>query len=127
MTPEAKYGQTAPAPVTILPELAIDMSEGQPPLSNLGKTEVPVHVLPELAPDFGPTVPALHLQLTLRPGVPPWQVSVDLFRLYAAVTGVPWLIRAEDSDYSTGPDSRRGGLGGDPGYPSEQSAKGDDL
>lgn len=32
-------------------------------------------------------------------------------------TGVPWLIRAEDGDYSTGPLSRRGGLGGGPGYP----------
>ncbi|MBI3823296.1 MAG: hypothetical protein HY289_11555 [Planctomycetes bacterium] len=35
----------------------------------------------------------------------------------ADYTGVPWLIRAEDSDYSTGPDSRRGGLAGSPGYP----------
>jgi hypothetical protein len=34
----------------------------------------------------------------------------------ANYTGVPWLIRAEDGDYSTGPDSRRGGLGGGPGY-----------
>jgi hypothetical protein len=35
----------------------------------------------------------------------------------ADYTGVPWLIRAEDADYSTGPESRRGGLGGGPGYP----------
>jgi hypothetical protein len=85
MTPESAYGQTAPASVTILPELAIDMSEGQSLPSELGKTEVPVHVLPELALDFGASVPALRLQLTLQPGVPPWQVSLDLFRLYAAV------------------------------------------
>jgi hypothetical protein len=35
----------------------------------------------------------------------------------ARYSGVPWLIRAEDGDYSTGPDSRRGGLQGSPGYP----------
>ena len=35
----------------------------------------------------------------------------------ARYTGVPWLIRAEDGDHSTGPDSRRGGLAGGPGYP----------
>jgi hypothetical protein len=35
----------------------------------------------------------------------------------ANYTGVPWLIRAEDGDYNTGPDSRRGGLSGGPGYP----------
>ncbi len=35
----------------------------------------------------------------------------------ANYTGVPWLIRAEDGDHSTGPDSRRGGLGGGPAYP----------
>ena len=37
--------------------------------------------------------------------------------LAADYTGVPWLIRAEDGDYSTGPISRRGGLAGGPGYP----------
>jgi len=35
----------------------------------------------------------------------------------AHYTGVPWLIRAEDGDYSTGPDGRRGELTGGPGYP----------
>ena len=35
----------------------------------------------------------------------------------ARYSGVPWLIRAEDGDHSTGPASRRGGLGGGPGYP----------
>jgi hypothetical protein len=35
----------------------------------------------------------------------------------AQLTGVPWLIRAEDGLHSTGPDTRRGGLGGGPGYP----------
>src|SRR5436305_1522479 len=37
--------------------------------------------------------------------------------LAANYTGVPWLIRAEDGDHSAGPVSRRGGLGGGPGYP----------
>lgn len=31
--------------------------------------------------------------------------------------GVPSLIQADDGSHSTGPDSRRGGLGGGPGYP----------
>jgi len=31
--------------------------------------------------------------------------------------GVPCLIRADDGLHSTGPESRRGGLGGGPGYP----------
>ena len=35
----------------------------------------------------------------------------------ANFTGVPWLIRAEDGDYQAGPQSRRGGLAGGPGYP----------
>jgi hypothetical protein len=35
----------------------------------------------------------------------------------ARYSGVPWLIRAEDGDHTTGPNSRRGGLGGGPGYP----------
>jgi hypothetical protein len=35
----------------------------------------------------------------------------------ATYSGVPWLIRAEDGDYSTGPAERRGGLMGAPGYP----------
>jgi hypothetical protein len=37
--------------------------------------------------------------------------------LGARYSGVPWLIRAEDGDHSTGPNSRRGGLGGGPGFP----------
>src|SRR5438552_1152472 len=36
----------------------------------------------------------------------------------ADYTGVPWLIRADDGDYSAGPDNRRGGLVGSPGYPA---------
>jgi hypothetical protein len=31
--------------------------------------------------------------------------------------GVPCLVRAEDGVRVTGPDSRRGGLSGDPGFP----------
>ena len=32
--------------------------------------------------------------------------------------GVPSLIRADDGIHTTGPDRRRGGLGGNPGYPA---------
>ncbi len=35
----------------------------------------------------------------------------------ARLTGVPWLIRAEDDVHVAGPVSRRGGLGGGAGYP----------
>ena len=37
---------------------------------------------------------------------------------WAQVSGVPWLIQADDGTYVTGPMSRRGGLAGDPGYPA---------
>jgi hypothetical protein len=36
----------------------------------------------------------------------------------AQILGVPCLIRAEDGIHTTGPDSRRGGLAGGPGYPA---------
>jgi hypothetical protein len=35
----------------------------------------------------------------------------------ARLTGVPWLVRAEDGDHVGGPESRRGGVDGGPGYP----------
>ena len=35
----------------------------------------------------------------------------------AWLLGVPCLIRADDGIHSTGPDSRRGGLAGAPGFP----------
>ena len=38
-------------------------------------------------------------------------------RASAAYSGVPWLIRADNGIHSTGPDNRRGGLAGGPGYP----------
>jgi hypothetical protein len=36
---------------------------------------------------------------------------------YDTVHGVPDLIKADDGIHLSGPDSRRGGLGGGPGYP----------
>lgn len=36
----------------------------------------------------------------------------------AWLLGVPCIIRAEDGVHTTGPDARRGGLAGPPGYPS---------
>jgi hypothetical protein len=35
----------------------------------------------------------------------------------ASSLGVPCLIRADDGVHTTGPDSRRGGLAGGPGFP----------
>jgi hypothetical protein len=36
----------------------------------------------------------------------------------AWLLGVPCLIRADDGVHTTGPDSRRGGLSGNPGFPA---------
>jgi hypothetical protein len=36
----------------------------------------------------------------------------------AFLLGVPCIIRADDGIHTTGPDSRRGGLTGNPGYPA---------
>lgn len=36
----------------------------------------------------------------------------------AWILGVPCLIRADDGIHTTGPASRRGGLSGDPGFPT---------
>ncbi len=63
MTPNPKYGQTEPAPVHVLPELAFDLSEGHPLPANLGKTEVPVVFHPELAFDLSAAEP-----VPARPG-----------------------------------------------------------
>ena len=35
----------------------------------------------------------------------------------AAITGVPWLIKADNGNYLAGPTTRRGGRGGGPGFP----------
>jgi hypothetical protein len=54
-----------------------------------------------------------------HPAAEGWATEPSTQDTTAAIhTGVPWLIRAEDGDYHTGPDSRRGGLGGDAGYPT---------
>jgi hypothetical protein len=45
------------------------------------------------------------------PGPSPSDIMVD------ARHGVPDLIRADDGTHYSGPDRRRGGLGGNPGYP----------
>jgi hypothetical protein len=37
---------------------------------------------------------------------------------WSNVSGVPWLIQADDGTHATGPASRRGGLSGNPGFPS---------
>lgn len=46
------------------------------------------------------------------PGPSPSDIMVD------ANHGVPDLIRADDGIHYCGPDSRRGGLAGNPGYPA---------
>jgi hypothetical protein len=53
-----------------------------------------------------------------NPGSEGWDMgpSADDTRS-AWAAGVPCLIRADDGTHTTGPDSRRGGLGGGPGFP----------
>ena len=46
-----------------------------------------------------------------EPGPSPADLRID------ALHGVPDLIRADDGTHFSGPDSRRGGLAGGPGYP----------
>jgi len=48
-------------------------------------------------------------------GWEPGPSSTDTY--LARLVGVPSLIRADDGFHTTGPDSRRGGLAGGPGYP----------
>jgi hypothetical protein len=56
-----------------------------------------------------------HRSTRVRTGWNPGPSPTDV--VSAASSGVPWLIRADDGDYTTGPIRRRGGLPGDPGYP----------
>ncbi len=82
MNPNREYGQTEPAPVHVLPELAFDLSEGQPLPLKLGLTEVPVVVLPEVAFDLLPRpVPPLQLTVSLRPEPRPggWPLTCSAF------------------------------------------------
>jgi hypothetical protein len=39
-------------------------------------------------------------------------------QFWSNVTGVPWLIQADDGTHATGPVNRRGGSSGNPGFPS---------
>jgi len=36
----------------------------------------------------------------------------------SALSGVPWLILSDQGNFTCGPNSRRGGLTGNPGYPA---------
>ena len=42
----------------------------------------------------------------------------ELDKQTAGSAGVPFLIRADNGDYCASPDSRRGGMVGNPGYPT---------
>lgn len=54
-----------------------------------------------------------------NPAADGWQTGPSNADTESAwLLGVPCLIRAEDGIYTTGPDSRRGGLVGPPGYPA---------
>lgn len=53
-----------------------------------------------------------------QPGTEGWHTGPSSYdRKSAETLGVPCLIRADDGIHVTGPDSRRGGLAGNPGYP----------
>jgi hypothetical protein len=54
-----------------------------------------------------------------NPSAEGWQPGPSIDDTESAwVLGVPCLIRADDGIYTTGPDSRRGGLAGEAGYPA---------
>jgi hypothetical protein len=53
-----------------------------------------------------------------NPSAEGWQTGPSAADTESAwLFGVPCLIRADDGIHTTGPPSRRGGLGGGPGYP----------
>ena len=53
-----------------------------------------------------------------NPSAEGWQTGASPADTQSAwLLGVPCLIRAEDGIHTTGPDSRRGGLLGGPGFP----------
>ena len=53
-----------------------------------------------------------------NPGRDGWDTGPSAADTRSAwVLGVPCLIRAEDRTHTTGPEARRGGLTGDPGFP----------
>jgi hypothetical protein len=69
-----------------------------------------------------PTVPGSVVVATFHthpnPSAEGWLPGPSTADTHSAwLFGVPCLIRADDGVYTTGPQSRRGGLGGGPGYP----------
>ena len=76
----------------------------------------------ELDLDTPPLVSGLVLVATFHthpnPSAEGWQPGPsEDDEQFAWSAGVPWLIRADDGCHSAGPDSRRDGLAGNPGYP----------
>jgi hypothetical protein len=69
-----------------------------------------------------PAVPGAFVVATFHthpnPAAEGWQTGPSASDTASAWgLGVPCIIRAEDGIHTTGPDSRRGGLAGNPGYP----------
>src|SRR4051794_70636 len=85
MTPGDEYGKTGLGPTHLLPSLAFEMPID--PSVKCGKAEGPVRLLPSLEFDLTEQKASAALQLVvqLREEASPEQVSVDLFRLYAAI------------------------------------------
>ena len=71
---------------------------------------------PPIVPD---SVVAATFHTHPNPSAEGWQPGPSIHDTESAwILGVPCLIRADDGNHSTGPDSRRGGLSGKPGYPA---------
>ena len=72
--------------------------------------------------DSPPTLPGCVVVATFHthpnPKADGWETGPSRGDISSAhFLGVPCIIRAEDGMHTTGPDSRRGGLTGPPGYP----------
>jgi len=72
--------------------------------------------------DHPPTVPGAVVVATFHthpnPSAEGWDPGPSTDDMQSAfILGVPCLIRADDGVHATGPDSRRGGLAGGPGFP----------
>jgi hypothetical protein len=88
MATDTPLTKLVPLAAPVFPNLTIDV--GQPLPKGLTAVVPAVHALPALALEFESAhLPALQLDLTVRPGVTPVELGTDLFRLCAAVNSLP--------------------------------------
>src|SRR5207237_1166 len=84
MSASPKFGRAVPESANPLPELTLDMLEGQPIPAGLGKTHAPVNVLPPLsfAMPAGQPTPVLQLTIAFSNDATAAQIGRDYHRLF---------------------------------------------